>query len=66
VLPPGVESRTRLQKFIRVHKIYTHATVSYGLVTSTGEPGGISKALNDVKWRSAMQEEYDALLKNKI
>jgi histone deacetylase 1/2 len=35
------------------------------MLTSTGEPRNISEALDDNKWNHAMQEEYDALIKNK-
>ena len=30
-----------------------------------GEPARLSDALGDPKWRKAMDEEYDALMKNK-
>jgi hypothetical protein len=32
---------------------------------STGEPNKLSEALDDPKWRQAMEEEYNALLENK-
>jgi histone deacetylase 1/2 len=35
------------------------------MLTSTGEPHNISKVLDDNKWNHAMQQEYDALIKNK-
>jgi histone deacetylase 1/2 len=35
------------------------------MLASTGEPRNISEALDDNKWNHAMQEEYDALIKNK-
>jgi hypothetical protein len=35
------------------------------MLTSTGEPQNIFEALDDNKWHHAMQEEYDALIKNK-
>jgi hypothetical protein len=34
------------------------------LLTSTGEPKNISQALTDTNWKSAMQEEHNALLAN--
>ena len=35
------------------------------MLAATGEPRSLSEALQDTKWNSAMQEEYDALLHNK-
>jgi hypothetical protein len=35
------------------------------MLASTGEPSNISEALDDNKWNHAMQEESDALIKNK-
>jgi histone deacetylase 1/2 len=35
------------------------------MFSSTGEPCSLSEALGDSKWRQAMEEEYNALLKNK-
>jgi hypothetical protein len=61
--PPRV--RTRLQKGIRNPKKYTDGTVRYGMLGSTGEPNKLSEALDDPKWRQAMEEEYNALLENK-
>jgi hypothetical protein len=57
--------RTCLQSGIRKQKIYTDGTVRYGLLTATGEPTSTQDALSDTRWRKAMEEEYDALLKNK-
>jgi hypothetical protein len=39
--------------------------VRYGLFCATGEPGNLKEALNDPKWRQAMCDEYNALLRNK-
>jgi hypothetical protein len=64
VVPPAAP-RTRLQKGIRQPKQYTDDTVRYGLTVSTGEPQNLSAALSDPNWRSAMQDEYDALMTNK-
>jgi histone deacetylase 1/2 len=60
-----LRGRTRLQSGIRKQKIYTDGTVRYGLLTATGEPTSTQDALSDTRWRKAMEEEYDALLKNK-
>ncbi|KAK1616455.1 hypothetical protein QYE76_021972 [Lolium multiflorum] len=59
---PGV--RTRLQKGIRQPKKYTDGTVRYALLTSTGEPTKLTEAMYDPNWRSATQDEYDALIAN--
>jgi histone deacetylase 1/2 len=34
-------------------------------LTSTGEPLNIVDALNNANWKSAMEAEYDALIRNK-
>ena len=44
---------------------YADGAIKFGLLTSTGEPSSLSDALDDPKWRKAMEEEYDALLQNK-
>jgi histone deacetylase 1/2 len=62
---PSAAPRTRLQKGIRQPKQYTDGTIRYGLTVSTGEPRNLSAALSDPNWRSAMQDEYDALMSNK-
>ena len=63
--PSPPKLRTRLQKGIKQPKIYKDRTVRYGMFSSTGEPRTLSEALDDKNWRSAMQEEYDALMTNK-
>jgi histone deacetylase 1/2 len=65
VIPAAAPPRTRLQKGIRQPKQYTDGTVRYGLTVSTGEPRNLPAALSDPNWRSAMQDEYDALMSNK-
>jgi histone deacetylase 1/2 len=57
--------RTRLQQGIRQPKQYTDGTVRYGFLATTGEPCSLSEALDHPQWRQAMNEEYDALIKNK-
>ena len=64
-VPPVREPRTRLQKGIRQPRIYTDGTIRYGILTSTREPQNIRAALGDATWKKAMEEEYDALMKNK-
>jgi histone deacetylase 1/2 len=61
--PP--RGRTRLQSGIHKQKIYTDGTVRYGLLTAIGEPTSTQDAFSDTQWRKAMEEEYNALLKNK-
>lgn len=55
---------TRLQKGIRKPRIRTDGTVRYGCFTSTGEPQSLEEALNHDKWKIAMDDEYEALMKN--
>jgi hypothetical protein len=56
--------QTRLLKGIKTPKIYMDGTIRYGLLAATGEPRSFSSALENSKWRKAMEEEYDALLQN--
>jgi hypothetical protein len=63
-LPVLARPNTRLQQGIRKPKIYTDGTVRYGLFTSSGEPRNHQEALGDSRWKSAMDLEYDALIKN--
>jgi hypothetical protein len=57
--------RTRLQNNIRKPKTYTDGTVRYVCLTVSGEPKSVEEALNHERWRGTMDEEYQALLKNK-
>jgi hypothetical protein len=45
VQQPFNEPRTRLQKGIRQPKVYTNGTMTYALLTSTGEPQNLSLKL---------------------
>jgi hypothetical protein len=56
---------TRLQAGVRRPKIYTDGTVRYGFLTSSGEPQYLEEALKNKSWKHAMDEEYDALMKNR-
>lgn len=38
--------------------------IRYGLLSATGEPESLQEALGDRLWKKAMQDEYDALLRN--
>jgi hypothetical protein len=59
-----VRPSTRLQYGIRKPKVYTDGTIRYGLLTSSGEPNHLDEALGDSRWKSTMDQEYNALLKN--
>jgi hypothetical protein len=63
-LPIPARLNTHLQQRIHKPKIYTDGTVSIGLFTSSGEPHNHQEALGDSRWKSAMDLEYDALMKN--
>ena len=56
---------TRLQKGIRNPKIRKDGTIPYGMLCISGEPTTLSSALDDPKWKKAMDEEYSALMRNK-
>lgn len=55
---------TRLQSEIVKPKKFTDGTIRYSNFSAIGEPQCLQEALNDPKWKQAMQNEYDALLKN--
>jgi histone deacetylase 1/2 len=49
-----------------VHKkVFTDGTIRYGMYSSIGEPSNLNEALVDPRWKAAMEEEYNALLRNK-
>lgn len=56
---------TRSQSGIRKAKVYTDGTVKYGLITASGEPQNLEEAMTDKNWKSAMDDEYSALMRNK-
>jgi hypothetical protein len=62
--PAPARPSTRLQHGIRKPKVYTDGTVRYGLLTSSDEPYNLREALSDVRWKNAMDKEFDALQKN--
>ncbi|WVZ57430.1 hypothetical protein U9M48_007816 [Paspalum notatum var. saurae] len=64
---PVASSRphTRLQSGISRPKRFTDGTIRWGNFSVTGEPGCLEEALGDKKWKDAMQQEYDALMRNK-
>jgi hypothetical protein len=56
---------TRLQRgIVKPVKLY-NGMIRYAMLTSIGKPENIEDALQDTKWREAMNEEYIALMKNK-
>jgi hypothetical protein len=56
---------TRLQnQIVKPNKQYD-GYIRYGNLCVTREPEDVQQALEDPKWRIAMQEEYDALERNK-
>lgn len=55
---------THLQHGIKKPKVYTDSTIRYGLLTIAGEPCSVEDALADANWRTAMEAEYSALMKN--
>jgi histone deacetylase 1/2 len=61
---PAPHHRTRLSAGIRKPKIYTDGTVRYGCFTASGEPQNLDEALNNKEWKSAMDAEYEALIRN--
>jgi hypothetical protein len=63
-LPMPACPNTHLQQGIRKPKIYTDGTVRYDLFTSSGEPRNHQEALSDPRWKSAMDLEYEVLMKN--
>ena len=55
---------TRLQSSIVKPKKFYDGIIRYGNFCATGEPENEQEALDDPKWRAAMEVEYNALLKN--
>jgi len=56
--------KTRLQSGITRPKKFYDGIIRFGYFTSTGEPQTVQEALDDSKWKLAMQDEYDALIRN--
>jgi hypothetical protein len=56
--------QTRLQNNIKKPKIYTDGTIYYAYLTTSGESKSTEEALSHEQWHSAMNDEYEALLKN--
>jgi hypothetical protein len=56
---------THLQHNIRKPNIYTNGTVRYACLFMSREPESTTGALSHDKWWEAMNNEYQALMKNK-
>jgi len=66
--PPSTHHHgTRLQRGITKPKQYTDGTVRWGLTSTVepDEPTTVKAALRDDRWVTAMDNEYDALMKNR-
>jgi hypothetical protein len=61
---PNIAPHTRLQSGIRKPKIYYDGTFRYGNFAASEEPCNLSMALSDPNWKSAMDSEFSALVRN--
>jgi hypothetical protein len=64
-VPEGDRLKTRLQNNVRKPKVYTDGTIRYAYLTTAGESKSVSEALDHEQWRNTMDEEYQALERNK-
>jgi hypothetical protein len=62
--PEPIRHRTRLQSGITKPRLDVDGTIKYSLACSTGEPTDVQEALGDSRWKQAMDEEYNALVRN--
>jgi hypothetical protein len=65
---PHLRLRTRLQDCIRKEKKFTDETIRYGFITTTDEsrePRDLVAAIEDKNWKVAMDDEIQALDRNK-
>ena len=62
--PSPPRRRTRMQHGIIKPKKFTDGTIRYGNFCATGEPENLQEALDDPRWKKAMEEEYTALKRN--
>lgn len=64
--PSSTQPTTRLSQGIRKPKTYTDGTILYAHIASVStEPTNIHDALSSPHWKSAMDTEFSALLRNK-
>jgi hypothetical protein len=61
---PAARPHTRLQSGIVKPKIITDGHIRWCNACITSEPETPSEAMQDPRWKKAMQEEFDALLRN--
>jgi histone deacetylase 1/2 len=65
VVPVSLDRpRTRLQSGVSKPKKFTAGTIRYAYFCSIGEPSSTAEAFSNFRWKAAMDEEYDALIKN--
>jgi hypothetical protein len=62
--PPPQRGQTRLENNIMKPKKLFPGMIQYANFCATGEPQYVSDALQDLRWKHAMEDEYSALLKN--
>jgi hypothetical protein len=65
VVVPSSTGDSSLHNNIRKPKTYADGTVHYACLVDSGEPKNLLEVLKHEKWKSAMDEEYQALLNNK-
>jgi hypothetical protein len=65
--PTETRPRTRLQHNILKPKVFMNGTMRYDKLDmiATREPNTLNEVLSDSNWKSAMDEEFSALVKNK-
>lgn len=62
---PITHPRTRLQNNIRQPKVFFYdSTVRYDMLLDVQEPKTLHEALNSPQWKLAMDDEYQALMRN--
>jgi hypothetical protein len=64
LIPAPAAPCTRLQSGISKPKVYSDGTVCYGNLNICEEPFNLTAALSDPNWKSAMESEFSALLRN--
>jgi hypothetical protein len=62
--PTAATQMTHFQYGIHKPKKFNDGTVCYACLATSGESYIVHKALSIPQWKSAMQDEYDALLQN--
>jgi hypothetical protein len=62
--PPLDRPHTRPQSGVSKLKKFTDGTIRYAYFSSTSETFSTAEVFIDSRWKAAMDEEYDALIKN--